>query len=203
MKKVLSILLSLSILLILLSSCSSPSSIIRGSWDGQIYYNPYGEFNLRSNELFERYSDQKIKANLGYVYSQNGQVLNDMVISSDYCAIIVTLEKPGQDYLLKEYVDAFILNSRANNSGSNYSIAETYQQSIAGKSYTCVPILYYSTSAQGAIGYCEYTFIRKSDEGIFVVIRITSGTQLNIEVALKMFEDPSAPENPSSPEQDS
>ena len=199
MKKILSILLCVFLLAFAFSSCSAPSSILRGRWDGQLYYNEYGEFTLRSNDLFERYTDKKIKSNLGFVYSKDGNVLNDVVLSSDYCAIIITLEAPDEDYSLKDYVSAFVFNSRANNGNSNYSIAESYQQSIAGKTYTCVPILYYETSSSGSIGYCEYTYIRKSEQGVFVLIRITSGTQLNIDIALKMFEDPQTePPSPSS-----
>lgn len=199
MKKVLSLLVLSAIVCLSVSACGTPSAIRRGSWNNLVYFNEYGEFNLRSNELFERYTDRKIKKNLGFVYSKDGRVLNDLVISSDYCAIIVTLENPGEEYSLKEYVDAFILNSRQNNAGSNYSISECYQQSIAGKTYTCVPILYYETGNKGSIGYCEYTYIYKSLDNVFVLIRITSGTQLNIEIALKMFEDPNAGEaGPSS-----
>lgn len=168
--------------------CSSPSRIGRGSWEDQLYYNEYGEFYLRSNSLFERYTDNKIKKNLGYVYSKNGNVLNDAVISSDYCAIVITMEDPGEEYSIKDYVSAFVLNSRQNNTPGTYSIGESYSQSIANKNYTCVPIFYYTSASGGTIGYCEYSYIRKGNDGIFVIIRITATSQVNIEIALKMFE---------------
>lgn len=200
MKKIIAIALAAVLSTMGFLSCSSPSVLTRGSWDGDIYYNQYGDFKLRSNELFDRYTDKKIKDNLGYVYSKNGQVLNDMVISSDYCAIVVTLEKTGQEYSAKEYVDAFIKNSRAANKTGSYSIAESYLQDIGGGTYTAVPILYYTGSASGLVGYCEYCFIKKAENNVFVVIRITSTSQLNVEIALKMFEDPNAApeENPPS-----
>ena len=97
MKKIVCFFLVAGLLICVLPSCSAPSSIRRGSWDGQLYYNSYGEFYLRSNDLFDRYTDQKIKKELGFVYSDNGHVLNDTVLSSDYCAIIITLEDPGSD----------------------------------------------------------------------------------------------------------
>ena len=177
-------------MLALLCGCTSPSSLKRGQWDKELYYNEYGEFYLRSNELFDRYTDSKIKKNLGFVYSKDGQVLNDVVISSDYCAIIITLEKPGKEYSQEDYLDAFILNSRTANTPGSYSIGESYQQNIAGKYYAVVPILYYTGADNDLVGYCEYSFIRKTKDNVFVVIRITSTSQLNIEIALKMFEDP-------------
>lgn len=189
MKRIIALFLSVFMLSVF-SSCSSPSVLERGQWDGDLYYNKHGDFIIRSNALFDRYTDSKIKKNLGFVYSKNGQILNDIVISSDYCAIIVTMEKPGREYTAAEYVEAFILNSRMSNKAGSYSIGETYQQRIAGAYYTAVPILYYTGADNDLVGYCEYSFIRKTKDNVFVVIRITSTSQLNIEIALKMFEDP-------------
>ncbi|MBQ8400061.1 MAG: MEMO1 family protein [Clostridia bacterium] len=171
-------------------ACSAPSSIARGSWDGYIYYNSYGDFVICSNELFDRYSDKKIRENLGYVYSKDGGVLNDVVISSDYCAVVVTLEKPTETYTQKEYADAFVLNTQKNNKPGTYSIAERYNQTIAGKTYTAIPLTYYTSSSAGLVGYFEYTYIYKTNEGVFVVIRITATDPVNIEIALKMFQEP-------------
>jgi hypothetical protein len=196
MKKTIALFLSLSLLLsLLLCGCTAPSPLERGRWDGQVYYTAYGDFNLRSNELFERYTDKQIKKDLGYVYSKNGQVLNDVVLSSDYCAICITLEIPGEEHSLKEYVNAYIQNTTTSNPKGSFTISDTYYQDIAGSVYTAVPVLYYTQSQNNLVGYCEYAFIKKAENNVFVVIRITSTTQLNVEIALKMFEDPSpAPE---------
>ena len=126
-------------------------------------------------------------------------MLNDVVISSDYCAICITMEIPGKEHSLKDYVNSYIQNTYATNPQGSFSISNTYYQDIAGSVYTAVPVLYYTQSQNALVGYCEYAFIKKTENNVFVVIRITSTSQLNIEIALKMFEDPNGTaEQPSS-----
>ena len=89
MKKILVILLLM--LLPLLSSCA-PRHLERGRWEDGVYYNEYGHFQITTNSYFTIYNDREIKNDMGAVYASD-YVLNDMIISSDYCALIVTMEK--------------------------------------------------------------------------------------------------------------
>ena len=174
-------------LLLFFSSCSM-RLIDRGKWKDGVYYNDYGQFKIVTNDYFEIYTDEKIKENLGAVYPADN-VLNDMVISSEYCAVIVTLERPAVSYTQSEYVSQFILNTQKNSENGTYDLADPFSQTIAGKQFTCVAVRYLITDDVGTLGYFEYDYILKTESGVFVILRITAGTEDHVATALGMIRE--------------
>ncbi len=185
MKKRVSLLLMFIVLAMSFSGCSN-RQIERGTWKDGVYYNKYGDFKIVTNSYFDIYSDKKIKKELGAVYVSD-TVLNDMLISSDYCAMIITVEKTSPDCTAKDYVDQFIRNTQTGSANGTYGIADSFTQEIAGKKFTCVPIKYTSGSGENEISYYEYDFIYKAEDGIFIIVRITAGDTSNIAAPLGMI----------------
>ncbi len=187
MKRILPYILVCFALLYLFTGCSS-RQIERGRWKDGVYYNDYGKFKIVTNSYFTIYSDKQIKKDLGAVY-QSDTILNDMVISSDYCAVIITIEKPAGEHTQSEYVEQFILNTQTNSVNGTYAMAETFNEKIAGKDYTCVPVKYMVNASNEELAYYEYDFICKVENGVFVIIRITAGNEADIAAPLGMFKE--------------
>ncbi len=176
------------LLLFLLPACSS-GKLTRGQWKDRVYYNKYGNFKIEVNDYFDIYTDKEIANDLGAVYPQNN-VLNDMVISSDYCAIIVTMEKTNESFGIEQYVSQFIENTKSGLTKENYAISDTFTRQIAGELYQCVPVTYiYDAGDVGVFGYYEYDFIRKADDGVFIIIRVTGGNQSDILSHLNIIQE--------------
>lgn len=187
MKKCSAILILIS-LLILCAGCSS-GKLKRGKWEDGCYYNPYGNFKIVTNSYFEIYDDSKIKEDTGAVYV-NDALLNDMIISSDYCAVIVTMERTSDKYTQSDYVSMFISNTKNTASTHDYELGDSNDYTIAGRVYTCVPVRYVFEYEGEKFGYYEYNFINKTDTaGVFTIIRVTGGSEGDITTALALIKE--------------
>ena len=173
--------------LLLLTSCAS-RQLARGRWEDRVYYNEYGRFQINVNSYFTIYDDRAIKDDIGAVYASD-YVLNDMVISSDYCALIVTMEKTQNAYTREEYANQFIENTKNNVLDDSCAMADPFDETIAGRTFTCVPVRYTYPTASGGMYYYEYNFITDAEDNVFIVLRVSAGSEENIAAALGMIKE--------------